>query len=141
MLITKFLSATTITIAILASTSIANAAGCSLDGVTLNCTANGKSAKDIMQTFASEDTRKALGAPLSEKPRFEKNGSLEKYRRSMERNWRTITRHARQQQRNRNRGRISEIKFQAFSKKFHEAEKSYGVALNFYRQLHWQGFQ
>jgi hypothetical protein len=56
----------------------------------------------------------------------------------MENNWRVIVRLAKRQERNKNRGRISEADFQEWSKNFAEAEKSYAVALNFYRQLNWQ---
>lgn len=127
--------------AIFFNASIANATGCSLNGTNLNCTADGKSAENIMQAFASKDTKKALSDPLSQKERFKENGSLEQYRSSMERNWRIVTRLARQQERNRNRGRISEAQFQAWAKNFSEAKESYKIALSFYRQLHWQGFK
>ena len=46
----------------------------------------------------------------------------------MEKNWRKITRLARQQERNKNRRRLSEAKFQIWVKEFAEAEKSYAVA-------------
>lgn len=130
-----------ITSTVLLSASHANAQGCSLQGVELKCNAKAASPAAIMEAFASGETRNALAEPLSQKDRFSKNGDLEKYRQSMERNWRTITRFARTQERNRDRNRIRETDFQTFSKQFEEAEKSYAVALNFYRQLHWQGLK
>lgn len=130
-----------ITTTVWLSATLANAQGCSLQVVELKCNAKASSPQAIMEAFASEETRSALGAPLSQKERFVQNGDLEKYRQSMERNWRVITRFARTQQRNKNRRRISEVEFQTFSKQFQEAEKSYAVALNFYRQLHWQGLK
>ncbi len=130
-----------ITTTVWLSANLANAQGCSLQGVELKCNAKASTPAAIMEAFASEETHNTLGAPLSQKERFVQNGDLEKYRQSMERNWRVITRFARKQQRNKNRRRISEAEFQTFSKQFQEAEKSYGIALNFYRQLHWQGLR
>ena len=121
--------------------SLANAQGCSLQGVELKCNAKTSTPAAIMEAFASQETRTALADPLSQKDRFAKNGDLEKYRQSMEQNWRTVTRFARTQQRNRNRNSISEAQFLSFSNQFQEAEKSYAAALNFYRQLHWQGLK
>lgn len=141
MKISKIWTATFITSSILLSANLAHAQGCSLQGVELKCNAKASNAQAIMEAFASSETSKALSAPLSQKERFSKNGDLEKYRRSMERNWRTITRYSRTQQRNKNRRRISEAQFQTFSKQFQEAEKNYGLAINFYRQLHWQGLK
>ncbi len=138
MQISKILPIFFVGVALFSSPVVANAANCSLDGVILNCSANGKSASDIMAAFASDKTREVLSTPLAEKERFKQNGDLEKFRSSMEKNWRKITRLARQQERNKNRRRLSEAKFQIWVKEFAEAEKSYAVALNFYRQLHWQ---
>ena len=130
-----------ITSAVWFSANLANAQGCSLQGVELKCNAQAASPAAIMEAFASQETRTALAEPLSQKDRFSKNGDLEKYRQSMERNWRTITRFARIQERNRNRNRINKAEFEAFAKQFEDAEKSYAAALNFYRQLHWQGLK
>lgn len=121
------------------SVTTANAQGCSLQGVELKCNEKAKTAEAIMAAFSSEETRTVLSTPLSQMGRFSQNGSLEKYRQSMELNWRVITRFARSKQTAKNSRRISEAEFQTFSKQFEEAEKSYGIALNFYRQLHWQG--
>jgi len=123
------------------SLNSAHAAGCSLQGVELKCNSEAKTAKAIMASFSSEETRSLLSDPLSQVALFSQNGSLEKYRKSMERNWRAITRLAKQQERNKNRRRISEAEFQTFSKQFEEAKRSYDIALNFYRQLHWQGLK
>jgi hypothetical protein len=130
-----------ITSAVWFSANLANAEGCALQGVELKCNAKAASPASIMEAFASQETRTTLADPLSQKDRFSKNGDLEKYRQSMERNWRTITRFARTQQRNRNRNRITEAQFLTFSNQFQEAEKSYAAAINFYRQLHWQGLK
>ena len=80
-----------------------------------------------------------LGDPLSHRDRFKENGSLEKYRKSMEKNWKVVTRLARKKERDVRRRRITQSDFSAWSADFAEAEKSYAAALNFYRQLHWQG--
>lgn len=138
---TKLLMGIILGASLYAIPSAANAAGCSLQGITLKCNTEAKTAEAIMKAFASEETREMLGDPLSQKETFKKNGDLEKYRKSMERNWRVITRYAKQQERRKNRRRLSEIQFQAWAKEFAEAEKSYAVALNFYRQLHWQGLK
>lgn len=122
---------------IFAGINSASAGGCSLEGVVLKCNYEAKTAAAIIKAFASEETREALTNPLSQKERFQNNGDLEKYRVSMEKNWRVIVRLAKRQERNKSRGRISETDFQERSKNFAEAEKSYAVALNFYRQLNW----
>lgn len=129
------------TVGIFLSSNPANAQGCTLQGVELKCNEKAKTAEAIMTAFASEETRALLANPLSQVDRFSKKGDLEKYRQSMERNWRVITRHARTQQRNKNRRRITEAEFQAFSNHFNEAEKTYKVALSYYRELHWQGLK
>lgn len=141
MKISRICAAALVMSGLLFNVTTANAQGCSLQGVELKCNAKAKTAEAIMAAFSSEETRIALSDPLSQVARFSQNGSLEKYRQSMERNWRVITRHARTQQRNKNRRRISEAQFQTFSKQFEKAEKSYAIALNFYRQLHWQGLK
>lgn len=141
MKISRICAATLMTSGLLFNVTTANAEGCSLQGVELKCNAKAKTAEAIMAAFLSKETRIVLSDPLSQKDRFSQNGSLEKYRQSMELNWRTITRYARTQQRNKDRRRISEADFQTFSKQFEEAEKSYAIALNFYRQLHWQGLK
>ena len=117
----------------------AHAGGCLLEGVTLNCEKMGSSPSQIMSAFASKETQEELAYPLSRRINFKENGDLEKYRKSMEKNWRTITNFARQQERRKNRRRISEKEFQTWAKEFAKAEKGYTAALNFYRQLHWQG--
>ncbi len=117
----------------------AYAEGCLLEGVILNCQKSGSSSSDIMSAFASKETQEELAYPLSRKINFKQNGDLEKYRSSMEKNWRMITRYARQQERRKNSRRMSEAAFQTWAEEFAEAEKSYAIALNFYRQLHWQG--
>lgn len=120
-------------------TNIANAEGCSLEGVVLKCNTEAKTAQAILKAFSSQQTRDMLKAPLAEKDRFQKNGDLEKYRNSMERNWRVITRLAKKQELNRDRRRLSEQQYQEWAKNYAEAKETYDVALNFYRQLHWQG--
>lgn len=125
--------------ALFMGSTTANAQGCSLEGVVLKCNSEAKTATAILKAFASQETRQLLGSPLSELDRFSQNGDLEKYRRSMERNWRVITRFARQQERRRDRRRLSESAYLEWAENFAEAQKSYKVALNFYRQLHWQG--
>ena len=115
----------------------ASAAGCSLEGVILKCNAEAKTATAIINAFASQETREILTNPLSQKDRFKNNGDLEKYRVSMENNWRVIVRLAKRQERIKKLGRMSEEDFQEWSKMFVEAEKTYAVALNFYRQLNW----
>ena len=125
-------------IGIFAGTNPASAGGCALEGVILKCNHEAKTAAAIIKAFASEETREILTNPLSQKERFQNNGDLEKYRVSMEKNWRVIVRLAKRQERNKSRGRISEADFQEWSRTFVEAEKSYAVALNFYRQLNWQ---
>ena len=117
----------------------AYAEGCLLEGVILNCEKNGSSASQIMSAFASKQTQEELAYPLSRRINFKQNGDLEKYRSSMEKNWRKITRFARQQERRKNRRRLSEAEFQTWAKEFAEAQKTYKIALSFYRTLHWQG--
>lgn len=134
-------SAVLIAYGLLFGISPANAEECAFQGVELKCNAEAKTAEAILTAFSSEKTRELLSNPLSQSDRFSKNGDLEKYRQSMERNWRVITRFARLQERNKSRRRISEADFLAFSKRFEDAEKTYTVALNFYRQLHWQGLK
>jgi hypothetical protein len=130
-----------ITSAVWFSANLANAEGCALQDVELKCNAKAASPAAIMEAFASQETRTNLAEPLSQKDRFSKNGDLEKYRQSIERNWRIVTRFARTQQRDRSRNRITEAQFLTFSNQFQEAEKSYAAAINFYRQLHWQGLK
>lgn len=139
MQISKILPGTLMSLALFASPVAAQSPSCSLDGVILNCSSQGKSAAKIMNTFSSQETRDLLSNPLAEKSRFTTNGSLEKYRASLEKTWRTITRLARQQERNKKRRRMSEAEFQTWAAQFNEAEQSYEVALDFYRQLHWRG--
>jgi len=141
MKISKIGAALLIACGLLLSITSANAQECSFQEVELKCNAEARTAEAILTAFASEKTRELLSNPLSQSDKFSQNGDLEKYRQSMERNWRVITRFAKLQQRNKNRRRISEADFQVFSKRFEEAEKSYVVALNFYRQLHWQGLK
>ncbi len=139
--ISKILPVTTLCLGLFYAPSFANAQGCTLDGVRLNCSANGNNPANIMASFASQETRTTLATPLLQKERFNNNGDLELYRRSMERNWRIITRLARRNERNRAHRRISKSKFQLFLNEFSDAKRTYDVALNFYRQLHWQGFK
>jgi len=139
MQISKLIRAVIIGSTLFMGATTANAQGCSLDGVVLKCNSEAKTAKAILKAFASQETRQLLGSPLSELDRFSQNGDLEKYRRSMELNWRVITRFARKQERRRDRRRLSESAYLEWAENFAEAQKSYKVALNFYRQLHWQG--
>lgn len=119
----------------------ANAAGCQLDGTELNCATSGSSAEEIAKAFASPETRNTLASPLSEVSRFQENGSVENFRRSLEANWRTITRYSRNRERSRNAGRLSAADFGNWQRQFEQAEESYDTAIRFYRYLHWQGLK
>jgi len=133
------LSTTLLIIGLLITSSHAQTAGCSLKGVILDCSAAGNSSQAIMETFASAETREILSKPLMERKRFLKNGDLERFRRSMEKNWKRITRLARQQDRRKRSRQLSEDDFQEWVVDFREAEKNYNVAISFYRELNWQG--
>lgn len=138
---TKIIASLSLATGLYAIPTSAYAKGCSLDGVILNCSANGNSAASIATAFASQETQDALSAPLSQVQRFTKNGSVERYRRSVEQNWRTITRLSRQKERQRRQGRLSSSQFNLWQGEFSQAQQSYDVAINFYRQLHWQGLK
>lgn len=136
-----FLCAIPFSLTVASTPTYALAQGCKLENNLLACNTSGASAEDIMTSFISKETRILLQSPLDEIDRFSKNGSLEAYRKSMESNWRTINRLARNKQRQRRTGRIGTQEYQAFSQRYESAKVTYSAALNFYRQLHWQGLK
>jgi len=133
------LSSVALAVGLLIYPSHAQTAGCALNGVLLDCSSRGNSSQAVMEAFASVKTREILSNPLAERERFSQNGDLERFRSSMEKNWKKIIRLARQQDSRKKGGRLSENDFQKWVADFKEAEKSYTVAISFYRELHWKG--
>jgi hypothetical protein len=141
MKIHPFLCAIPFFLAIAVNPTSVLAEGCKLENNILVCNTSGSTPQDILTSFISKETLKTLQSPLDETSRFSKNGSLEAYRKSMEVNWRVINRLARNTERQRQRGRIGSEEFQAFSQRYESAKETYNAALNFYRQLLWQGYK
>ncbi len=115
----------------------ANAAGCVIKDLKLDCGAG--SALERTQAFASKETTDVLRYPWFDVDKFSKPADLEGFRKSFEKQWRDINRAASIQARNLKRKRISNDEFETWKTTYAAARENYNRALFYYRTLVWHG--
>ncbi len=113
------------------------AAGCSIDGTTLNC-GDGSHA-DRLAAFASTQTGTLLSKPLASLDSFKKPADIEKFRKSVESVWQSVNKAERQERIKMRRRQISAEEFEKWSETYDAALSNYDEALTFYRTLVWHG--
>jgi len=118
--------------------SSANAEGCKLSGITLDCGTE-TSPEAITAIFANEGTSTALSNPINELDRFKRPIDLEVFRLSVERSWQKARLVDAHQRRKLKRRQISASKFEEWAQTYNKASENYHQAIVFYRTLVWHG--
>ena len=114
----------------------ANAQGCTLDKLELQC---GKKDTAIFSALSSEETSALFDAPDKALDAFKHPSDLEVFRRSVETNWEAVNRVERRERRKMLTRKISAAEFETWTKDYDTARTNYRSALNFYRTLIWYG--
>ncbi len=120
-----------------ASIATANAQGCSFDEVELSC-GDGKP-ESVLSAMASAETADLFANPLDGLEKFKHPFDLEKFRRSVEANWRSVNKAEAAQRRKMRKREISAAEFDEWSKTYQFALNNYSAALTYYRTLVWHG--
>ncbi|MEM7216082.1 MAG: hypothetical protein AAF423_11115 [Pseudomonadota bacterium] len=113
------------------------AAGCTLAGVELSC--GDGSPASTLEAMASAETADLLANPLLGLEKFKQPSDLEKFRVSLEANWKSVNKAERQQRREMQRGNIEPEEFAAWTKIYNFARNNYFAGLTYYRTLVWHG--
>lgn len=115
----------------------ASAGGCSIKELKLDC---GKgSVMERTQAFAAKETTDALRYPWFDFDKFTRPADLETFRKSLERQWRSVNRVALSQKRDLKRKRISNDAFEAWKTTYAAARENYDRGMFYYRTLVWNG--
>ncbi|MDJ0613480.1 MAG: hypothetical protein QNJ29_07360 [Rhizobiaceae bacterium] len=117
--------------------TIANAEGCTLDGIKLNC-GKGNNAS-VLAALASDATSEVLSKPLAAIDNFQKPIELEIFRKSIEASWKKANRAELAERRRLKRRQISDEEFAEWSKGYDAARANYDAAMTLYRNLVWFG--
>lgn len=116
----------------------ASATNCEISGIEFVCKdANGPA--EVSAAFADTATADALADADFDLDAFKRPADVEKFRRSVERNWRQVTIAERRQRNSMKRRRISAEQFEQWSETYKAAAENYAEAINFYRTLLWHG--
>ncbi|MEM8749706.1 MAG: hypothetical protein AAGF28_05350 [Pseudomonadota bacterium] len=110
---------------------------CEITENRLTCAENTRDGAAVLDAMANPETTAKLTGLLNDPAFNVPLNRRETYRRSLERNRRSIARHARQQLRAHLRGRVSKEDYAMVREKFEAAMMTYGVALNLYRKTIW----
>lgn len=114
----------------------ANAEGCKLDGLKLDC---GKKDAAIFAALSSQETASFFNSSEQALDSFERPSDLEVYRKSVESNWRAVNRVERRERNKMRRRKISASEFAEWSEQYTNALRNYRSAMGFYRTLVWHG--
>jgi len=110
---------------------------CVLDGIKLDCGDRKATRADYFRRFSNPATTNDLTGMLEKFPLFENGEQREAYRRSLERVWRAVTRHGREQKRRYRRRQLSNEVYLQVEADFEQARKSYDAGINLYRHHIW----
>lgn len=110
---------------------------CSLKNISLSCGPSKATRADLFRAFSNPETTQDLQALVDKVPLFENGKQQEAYRRSMERIWRAVTRHGREERRRYRRGRLTDEAYLKVEADFAQARLSYDAAINLYRHHIW----
>lgn len=111
---------------------------CVLEGANLSCGNRTATRADYYRRFSNPETTKDLNGMLEKFPLFKDGKEREAYRRSLERIWRAVTRHGREQKRRYLRRRLSKEQYLKVEADFEQARKSYDAGINLYRHHIWK---
>jgi len=106
---------------------------CVLEGTNLSCGDQKATRADYFRRFSNPQTTKDLIGMLEKFPLFEDGKQRESYRRSLERIWRAVTRHGREQKRRYLRRQLTGEAYKKVEADFEQARKSYEAGINLYR--------
>ncbi|MEM9330237.1 MAG: hypothetical protein AAGA53_02860 [Pseudomonadota bacterium] len=120
-----------------ATVSSAHSNGCKLVGVELDC--GGGNDISILDALAAPETADVLANPLADLNKFESPNDLEKFRKSIDANWKSAARVELKQRRKMLQRKISAAEFEEWSNVYRFARNNYSAALTYYRTLIWHG--
>ncbi|MGI9357459.1 MAG: hypothetical protein ACR2PF_20160 [Rhizobiaceae bacterium] len=132
-----FAAITTLAVSATFPTSSAGMEKCVLEGTNLTCGDRKATRADYFQRFSNPETTTDLVGMLDRFPLFENGKQRESYRRSLERVWRAVTRHGREQKRRYRRRQLSNEAYKQVEANFEQARKSYDAGINLYRHHIW----
>lgn len=129
--------ATGAVLAAFSSVAPAQANGCSIKDLKLDCGEGSVMERAAM--FAAKETTDALRYPWFDVDKFSRPQDLENFRRSFETEWKSVNKAAQLQNRNLKRRRISNEEFEAWKTTYDSARENYDRAMFYYRTLVWNG--